>query len=69
MSEAVDLAVAAGDRDPRTGLRAAAALVKLADQLERAQVRAARGEGWSWAEIARELGVTRQAAYKKHHGG
>jgi hypothetical protein len=68
-NEAVALAAAAGDRDPRTGLRAVAALRKLADQLERAQVRAARAQGWSWAEIARELGGTRQAAFKKHHGG
>jgi DNA invertase Pin-like site-specific DNA recombinase len=68
-TEAVALAAAAGDADPRTGLRAVAALRKLVDQLERAQVRSARGRGWSWAEIARELGVTRQAAFKKHHEG
>ena len=41
-NEAVALAAAAGDGDPRTGLRAAAALRKLTDQLERAQVRCAR---------------------------
>lgn len=63
------LASAAGDRDPRTGLRAVAALRKLVDQLERAQVRSARAQGWSWAEVAKELGVSRQAAFKKHHGG
>jgi DNA invertase Pin-like site-specific DNA recombinase len=68
-TEAVALAAAAGDGDPGTGLRAVAALRKLVDQLERAQVRSARTRGWSWAEIARELGVTRQAAFKKHHGG
>jgi DNA invertase Pin-like site-specific DNA recombinase len=68
-NEAVTLAAAAGDRDPRTGLRAVAALRKLVDQLERAQVRSARSQGWSWSEIARELGVTRQASFKKHHGG
>jgi len=68
-TEAVALAAAAGDRDPRTGLRAVAALRKLVDQLERAQVRSAREHGWSWAEIAKELGVTRQASFKKHHGG
>ena len=68
-SDAVTLAAAAGDRDPRTGLRAVAALRKLLDQLERAQVRSARTQGWSWAEIAGELGVTRLAAFKKHHGG
>jgi len=68
-TEAVSLAAAAGDQDPRKGLRAVAALRKLVDQLERAQVRAARAQGWSWAEIAKELGVTRQAAFKKHQGG
>jgi hypothetical protein len=68
-TEAVTLATAAGDRDPRTGLRAVAALRKLVDQLERAQVREARAQGWSWAQIAGELGITRQAAFKKHHGG
>ncbi len=66
MSEAVVLAPAASDQDPRVGLRAAAGLRKLVDQLEDAQVRRARALGWSWAEVARELGVTRQAAYKKH---
>ena len=69
MSEAITLAAAAGDRDLRTGLRAVAALRKLVDQLERAQVRSARTQGWSWAEVAQELGVSRQAAFKKHHGG
>lgn len=69
MNEAITLAAAAGDKDPHTGLRAVAALRKLVDQLERAQVRSARDLGWSWAEIARGLGVSRQAAYKKHHGG
>lgn len=69
MTEAVTLAAAAADSDPRAGLRAVSALRKLIDQIERAQVRAARAEGWSWAEIADALGVTRQAAYKKHHGG
>lgn len=68
-TEAVALAEAASDRDPRKGLRAVAGLRKLMDHLERTQVRAARSEGLSWAEIAKELGVTRQAAFKKHHGG
>jgi DNA invertase Pin-like site-specific DNA recombinase len=66
MTQAVALATAASDQDPRVGLRAAAGLRKLVDQLEDAQVRRARALGWSWAEVARELGVTRQAAYKKH---
>jgi hypothetical protein len=66
MTEATTLASAASDADPRVGLRAVVGLRKLVDQLERAQVRRARESGWSWAQIAVELGVTRQAAYKKH---
>lgn len=69
MTEATTLAAAAGDRDPRTGLRAVAALRRLLEQLERAQVRNARAHGWSWTEIAAELGVSRQAAHKKHSRG
>jgi DNA-directed RNA polymerase specialized sigma24 family protein len=69
VTEATTLAAAAGDRDPRTGLRAVAALRRLLEQLERAQVRNARANGWSWAEIATELGVSRQAAHKKHSRG
>lgn len=68
MTDAMTLATAAGDRDPHTGLRVRR---KLVDQLERAQVRspAPRGGRGSWAEVAKELGVSRQAAFKKHHGG
>jgi DNA-directed RNA polymerase specialized sigma24 family protein len=66
MTEATDLASAAGSRDPRVGLRAVAALRKLLEQLEAVQVRNARNHGWSWQEIAAELGVSRQAVHKKH---
>jgi hypothetical protein len=66
MAEATDLAERAGDRDPRVGLRAVAALRRLLETLEAVQVRAAREQGWSWQDIADELGVSRQAAHKKH---
>ncbi|HZD17401.1 MAG TPA: HTH domain-containing protein [Actinomycetota bacterium] len=69
MSQATKLAGAAGDADPRVGLRAVAALRKLVEQLEALQVRNARGAGWSWQEIANQLGVTRQAVHKKHADG
>ncbi len=69
MTEATTLAAAASDRDPRIGLRAVAALRRLVEQLERAQVRSARAHGWSYADIAAELGVSRQAVHKKHSGG
>jgi hypothetical protein len=68
MTEATTLAEAAGGRDPRTGLRAVAALRRLLEQLEALQVRSARAQGWSWQEIGAELGVSRQAVHKKHGG-
>lgn len=66
MTEATDLATRAGDRDPRIGLRAVAALRRLLERLESVQVRSARAQGWSWQDIATELGVSRQAVHKKH---
>lgn len=54
--------------DPRVGLRAVAALRRLAEQLEALQVRSAREQGWSWADIAAVLGVSKQAVHKKHAG-
>jgi DNA-directed RNA polymerase specialized sigma24 family protein len=61
-----DLATAAADADPRTGLRAVRALRRLLEHLEDTQVRRARELGWSWQEIADVLGVSRQAVHKKH---
>jgi DNA-directed RNA polymerase specialized sigma24 family protein len=66
MTEATQLAAAAGDRDPKVGLQAVSALRKLLERLEAVQVRNARLKGWSWQDIAEELGVTRQAVHKKH---
>jgi hypothetical protein len=48
------------------GLAAVAALRKLADQLEDAEVERAMRDGWSWSQVAEALGVTRQAVHKKH---
>ena len=56
---------ASGD-DPAHGLRAVRALRGPADRLEHLQVQRARSLGWSWQDIADSLGVTRQAAHKKH---
>ncbi|WAP50432.1 helix-turn-helix domain-containing protein [Arthrobacter sp. ATA002] len=53
-------------RDPAVGLRAVAALRRLVEQLEALQVRNAREQGWSWAEIAAAVGVSKQAVHKKH---
>jgi hypothetical protein len=64
--EAVDTAEAALHSDPRVGLRAVAALRRLAERLEALQVDSARAQGWSWDEIGAALGVSRQAVHKKH---
>jgi hypothetical protein len=66
MSEATDLAAAAGSADAKVGLRAVVALRRLLETLEILQVRNARRQGWSWQEIADALGVSRQAVHKKH---
>ena len=55
-------------QDPAVGLRAVAALRRLVDQLEDLQVQNARSQGWSWAQIAAAIGVSKQAVHKKHAG-
>jgi transcriptional regulator with GAF, ATPase, and Fis domain len=52
--------------DPADGLAAAVALRRLADRVEDAEVERALREGWTWAQVAEALGVTRQAVHKKH---
>ncbi len=52
--------------DPAVGLRAVAALARLLEQLQALQVRNARAKGWSWREIAAELGVTKQTVHRKY---
>jgi DNA-directed RNA polymerase specialized sigma24 family protein len=69
MTEATDLARAAGGTDVREGLRAVVALRKLLETLEVLQVDNARRQGWSWQEIADALGVSKQAVHKKHAEG
>lgn len=51
---------------PADGLAAVVALRRLADRLEHAQVERALLDGWTWAQVAEALGVTRQAVHKKH---
>ena len=64
--DAAKLGDQAANGDPAVGLRAAAALRRLAEQLELAQVRRARAEGWSWREIALKLELTKQAVHHKY---
>lgn len=66
--QAPRLAVDAASDDPAVGLRAVAALRRLLEGLEGAQVVAARARGWSWHEIAVALGVSKQAVHRKHRG-
>jgi hypothetical protein len=66
VTEAVDTASAATSQDPQAGLRAVAALRRLVERLEALQVDNARRHGWSWEEIGRALGVSKQAVHKKH---
>ena len=55
-----------GPQDPREGLEAVVALRRLLEALEAAQVENAVLVGWSWAQIAALLGVSKQAVHKKH---
>jgi hypothetical protein len=52
--------------EPRQGLRAVAALRRLVEQLEATHVEHALRAGWTWAQVADELGVTKQAVHQKY---
>lgn len=51
--------------DPAAALAAVVALRLMADRLERSAVDSALEQGWSWAQIAEALGVSKQAAHKR----
>lgn len=55
-----------GERNPREGLEAVVALRRMLEALEAAQVENAFVAGWTWAEMAEVLGVSKQAVHKKH---
>ena len=65
MDSATELANGLDSKDPRVGLRAVSALRRLLEDLEALHVANARSQGWSWQDIAAELGVSRQAVHKK----
>ena len=66
MDGTIQLAAAAASQDPAVGLRAVAALRALAERLEALQVERARSLGWSWQDIAGQLGVTKQTVHRKY---
>lgn len=51
---------------PEKGLSAVAALRAELEALERHHVATAVAAGWSWSRVAEALGVSKQAAHKKH---
>lgn len=64
--KAIRLARAVTADDPQEGLRAIAALRERLQDLESRQVQAALAAGRSWREIATALGISRQAAHRRH---
>ncbi len=69
MADTAQVASAASSKDPSVGLRAVRSLRVLVERLEGLQVQNARDAGWTWEQIAQQLGVTRQAVHKKYSGG
>lgn len=62
------LVVRSGDEDPLAALAAVAELQREVHRTEAAVVRRARVSGATWEQIARSLGVTRQAVHKRYGG-
>jgi ATP-dependent Clp protease ATP-binding subunit ClpA len=52
--------------EPQKGLEAVATLRQELEALERHHVAAACSEGWSWSKVAAALGISKQAAHKRH---
>lgn len=60
-----DLADSTGSDHLALGKRAVSSLRRLAEQLESLHVNRARDLGWSWSQIAIELGASNQAVPQK----
>ena len=56
------------DRRPIEGIQVARGVESDLDKLLREQVRQARDDGCSWADIGRALGTTRQSAWERFSG-
>ena len=69
MADTAQVASAASSKDPTVGLKGVRALRILVERLEALQVGNARDQGWTWEQIAQQLGVTRQAVHKKYASG
>jgi DNA-directed RNA polymerase specialized sigma24 family protein len=52
--------------EPEAALAAVIALRRMADRLEFAAVDRAIADGWTWAQVAEALGVSKQAVHKRH---
>jgi DNA-directed RNA polymerase specialized sigma24 family protein len=52
--------------DTEDALAAVVAMRRAADRLELAAVQCAVDKGWTWADIADALGVTKQAVHKRY---
>jgi ATP-dependent Clp protease ATP-binding subunit ClpA len=57
---------AAEEQPPAEGLRVVAAVRKRLETLEALHVERAIRGGWTWRRVAEHLGVSKQAAHKKH---
>jgi hypothetical protein len=66
MGNAARLAAQTASKDPKVGLAAVASLQLLLESLEELHVRNARALGWTWGEIGRALGVSKQAVHRKY---
>lgn len=60
------LAGLAADEDPEHGFLGVLSLRDVAQLCEEHQVAQARAEGWTWAQIAAALRVSRQAVHQRH---
>ena len=61
-----DLANIPDPENSEAALAAVVALRRTADRLELASVQSAGDQGWTWAQIADALGVSRQAVHKRY---